>query len=440
MNDCLKIATIGGGSSYTPEIIEGFINRKLTGELPIKDIYLVDIEEGREKLEIVGSLAKRMVQKAGAGINIHLTFDRNEALDGADFVTTQFRVGLLDARIRDEKIPLRYNLIGQETTGAGGFANAQRTIPVILDICRDMKRLCPDAWLINFTNPSGMITEAVLKNTDTKVLGLCNVPIGMVSAVAKLYDISMDRIYIEFAGLNHLVWGRKIYKDGIDVTKEVIEMVKTTVRSLAMKNVQEVKWPDEFLDALGVLSCSYHRYYYMKDEMLDQCKKDAATIGTRGEVVKKLEGELMELYKDPSLAIKPPQLAKRGGAHYSEAAVNLINSIYNDKKDIQVVNTRNNGTISDLPDNVAIECNCVIDKHGAQPIGIGHLQTSIRGLTQQIKSYEELTVEAGVTGDYGTALNALTLNPLVGDAVKAKLVLDDIIKENKEYLPQYTVL
>lgn len=438
MKDCLKIATIGGGSSYTPEIIEGFINRNLSGELPIKDVYLVDIEEGREKLEIVGALAKRMVQKAGAGINIHLTLDRDEALDGADFVTTQFRVGLLDARIRDEKIPLRYNMIGQETTGAGGFAKAQRTIPVILDICRDMKKLCPDAWLINFTNPSGMITETVLKNTDIKVIGLCNVPISMVSAVAKLYDVSMDRIYIEFAGLNHLVWGRKIYKDGIDVTKEALGMAKAAAVSLSMKNVQDVKWPDEFIDALGVLPCSYHRYYYMKDEMLEHCKNDAATIGTRGEIVKKLEKELMELYKDPNLAMKPPQLAQRGGAHYSEAAVNLINSIYNDKKDIQVVNTRNNGAISDLPDNVAIECNCVIDKHGAHPISIGHLETSMRGLTQQVKAYEELTIEAGVNGDYGTALKALVLNPLVGDAVRAKLVLDDIIRENRDYLPQYT--
>ena len=436
MKDNLKIATIGGGSSYTPEIIEGFIAKKLAGELPVKDLYLVDIEEGKEKLNIVGNLAKRMVEKAGADINIHLTLDRREALKNADFVTTQFRVGLMDARIRDEKIPLRYDMIGQETTGAGGFAKAQRTIPVILDICKDMKELCPNAWLINFTNPSGIITEAVLKHTDIKTIGLCNVPIGMVSMIAEMYGVSSDRIYIEFGGLNHLVWGRKIYKDGIDITKEALNMLKDA-KSFTMKNIPDLQWGSELIDSIGALPCPYHRYYYLTEGMLKECKEAVKREGTRGEVVKKLENDLFELYKDPNLNIKPPQLAKRGGAHYSEAAVNLITSIYNDKKDIQYVNVRNNGTILDLPEDVVIECNCVIDKSGAHPIHIGHMETSARGLMQVVKSYEELTVEAGVTGDYGTALKALTIHPLVKDAISAKKVLDDIIKENKDYLPQY---
>jgi 6-phospho-beta-glucosidase len=436
MKDNLKISIIGGGSSYTPEIIEGFISKKLAGELPIKDVYLVDIKEGEEKLEIVGALARRMAKRANVDINIHLTMDRREALEGADFVTTQFRVGSLDARIRDEKIPLRYNLIGQETTGAGGFAKAQRTIPIILDIARDINELCPDSWLINFTNPSGIITETLLKYTEIKVLGLCNVPIGMVSKVAELYKVPIERIYIEFAGLNHLVWGRKVYKDGVDVTKEVLEMIKSG-KYLINENTPDLKWPIEFIDALGVLPCSYHNYYYMKDYMLQQCKKDAAEQGTRGEIVKKIEKDLFQLYRDPNLAIKPPQLAQRGGAHYSEVAVNIINSIYNDKKDIQVVDTRNNGTMPDLPADVAIECNSVIDKNGAHPIQVGHLEPSLRGLLQLVKSYEELTVQAGVNGDYNAALKALTLNPLVGDVNKAKLVLNDIIKENKDYLPQY---
>jgi 6-phospho-beta-glucosidase len=435
-NGMLKIATIGGGSSYTPEIVEGFINKKLNGSLPIEELYLVDIEAGGEKLDIVGSLAKRMVEKAGADIEIHLTLDRKEALKNADFVTTQFRVGLLDARIKDEKIPLRYNLIGQETTGAGGFAKAQRTIPVILDICKDMEELCPKAWLINFTNPSGIITETVLRHTNINVVGLCNVPIGMVSMIAEIYGVSMDRIYIEFAGINHLVWGRKVYKDGIDITLEVLNMLKEG-KAPNMKNIPESDWIKDLIDAIGVLPCPYHRYYYMKEKMLEHCMKDAAAEGTRGEVVKKLEKDLFQLYKDPNLAIKPPQLAKRGGAHYSEAAVNLIDSIYNNRKDIQVVNTRNNGTIPDLPKDASIECNCVIDKNGAHPINIGCLETSMRGLLQVVKAYEELTIEAGVNGDYKAALKALTIHPLIGDSISAKKVLDDIINENKEYLPQY---
>ncbi|SNX53322.1 6-phospho-beta-glucosidase [Thermoanaerobacterium sp. RBIITD] len=430
----LKISTIGGGSSYTPELIEGFIKRY--DELPVKDLYLVDIEEGKEKLEIVGNLAKRMVEKAGVDINIHLTLDRREAIKDADFVTTQFRVGLLDARIRDEKIPLKYDVIGQETTGPGGFAKAQRTIPVILDICEDIEELSPDAWLINFTNPSGIITETVLKHTNVKAIGLCNVPIGMVYGVAEMLDVDVERVSIDFAGLNHLVWGTHVYLDGEDITEKLIDSFAGG-KSMSMKNVPDLPWEPEFIKSLGMYPCPYHRYYYLTDKMLEEEKKDAATVGTRGEQVKKLEKELFELYKDPNLNIKPPQLEKRGGAHYSDAACSLISSIYNNKKDIQVVNVKNNGTILDLPDDVVIETNAVIDRNGAHPINIGHVPTKIRGLMQSVKAYEELTIEAGVTGDYYTALQALTIHPLVPSLTVAKKILDDIIRENIYYLPQY---
>ncbi|MGB9680471.1 MAG: 6-phospho-beta-glucosidase [Thermoanaerobacteraceae bacterium] len=430
----LKIAVIGGGSSYTPELIEGFIKRY--GELPINDLYLVDIEEGKEKLEIVGSLARRMVEKAGVDINIHLTLDRREAIKDADFVTTQFRVGLLDARIRDEKIPLKYDVIGQETTGPGGFAKAQRTIPVILDICKDIEELAPNAWLINFTNPSGVITETVLKYTKVKAIGVCNVPIGMVYGLANLLGVDPKRIYIKFTGLNHLVWGTNVYLDGEDITGKLIEMYESG-RSLSMKNIPELPWEPEFIKSLGMYPCPYHRYFYLTDQMLEEQKKEAATVGTRGEVVKKLEKELFELYKDPNLDIKPPQLEKRGGAHYSDVACSLISAIYNDKKQIHVVNVRNNGTIADLPNDVVIETNAVIDKNGAHPITIGHVSPKIRGLMQVVKAYEELTIEAGVKGDYYAALQALTIHPLVPSATVAKKILDDILEQNKEYLPQY---
>ncbi len=430
----LKIATIGGGSSYTPELVEGFIKRY--DELPVKDLYLVDIEKGKEKLEIVGNLAKRMVEKAGVDINIHLTLDRREAIKDADFVTTQFRVGLLDARIRDEKIPLRYDVIGQETTGPGGFAKAQRTIPVILDICKDIEELSPNAWLINFTNPSGIITETVLKHTRVKAIGLCNVPIGMVYGIAEMLDVDVKRVSIDFAGLNHLVWGMHVYLDGDDITEELIDSFAGG-KSMSMKNVPDLPWEPEFIKSLGMYPCPYHRYYYLTDKMLEEEKKDAATIGTRGEQVKKLEKELFELYKDPNLNVKPPQLEKRGGAHYSDAACSLINSIYNDKKDIHVVNVKNNGTILDLPNDAVIETNAVIDKNGAHPINIGHVPTNIRGLMQSVKAYEELTIEAGVTGNYYTALQALTVHPLVPSSTVTKKILDDIIRENIDYLPQY---
>jgi 6-phospho-beta-glucosidase len=430
----LKIAVIGGGSSYTPELIEGFIKRY--NELPVKNIYLMDIEEGKEKLEIVGNLARRMVKKAGVNITIHLTLDRKEAIEGADFVITQVRVGGIDARIRDEKIPLKYDVIRQETTGPGGFAKAQRTIPVILDICKDIEKYAPDAWLINFTNPSGVITETVLKYTKIKAIGVCNVPIGMVYGIANLMGVDPKRIYIRFTGLNHLVWGTNVYLDGEDITEKLIGMYESA-RSLSMKNIPELPWDPEFIKSLGMYPCPYHRYYYLTDQMLKEQKEEAATVGTRGEVVKKLEKELFDIYKDPNLDVKPPQLEKRGGAHYSDVACSLISSIYNDKKDIHVVNVRNNGTIADLPDDVVIETNAVVDKNGAHPITIGHVSPKIRGLMQAVKAYEELTIEAGVRGDYYAALQALTIHPLVPSATIAKKILDDIIEQNKEYLPQY---
>ncbi|MCG0275712.1 MAG: 6-phospho-beta-glucosidase [Thermosediminibacteraceae bacterium] len=434
MGKKLKVAVIGGGSSYTPELIEGFIKRK--SELPVSDIYLVDVEQGREKLEIVGNLARRMVASAGLNINVNLTMDRREAIYGADFVVTQFRVGGIDARIRDERIPLKYDVIGQETTGPGGFAKALRTIPVILEICKEIEELAPGAFLINFTNPSGIITETVIKYTDVKVIGLCNVPINMVNYVAKVFGVEMDRVYIQFAGLNHLVWGLKVYLDGEDVTEKLIERLISD-DDATMKNIPGLKWDKALIKSLGMLPCPYHRYYYMADRMLKEEKEKAATEGTRGEVVKRVEKELFEIYKNPELAEKPEQLEKRGGALYSYAACNLINSIVNDKKDIQVVNVKNNGTILDLPENVVIETNCVIDKNGAHPLNIGRVPAKIRGLMQVVKAYEELTIEAGVKGDYNAALQALTIHPLVPSAGIAKKILDDILAENKEYLPQF---
>jgi 6-phospho-beta-glucosidase len=431
----LKIAVIGGGSSYTPELIEGFIKRY--EELPVKDLYLVDIEAGREKLEIVGALAKRMIEKAGVPIRLHLTFDRRKAIKDADFVTTQLRVGMLEARARDEQIPLQYNCIGQETTGAGGFAKALRTIPVILGICKDIEELAPHAFLLNFTNPAGIVTEAVLKYSNVRTIGLCNLPIGTKMQIAKLLDVDVSKVYIEMQGINHLNWTTKILVDGMNITSEILYKAAGS-SGLTMKNIPDFGWDTDFLTSLGALPCSYHRYYYMKDDMLAEQKEAVKSKGTRAQVVKKVEEELFELYKDPNLSIKPPQLEKRGGAYYSEAAINLITSIYNNKKDVQTVNVRNDGLISCLPDDVSIEVNCMIDSEGAHPVQISTpMSPQIRGLLQVVKAYEELTVKAAVEGNKNVALQALTIHPLVGSAKVAKQLLEDILEQNKEYLPQF---
>lgn len=313
MKKGLKIVTIGGGSSYTPELVEGLIKRH--DELPVSELWLVDIPEGEEKLNIVGTLAKRMVEKAGVPIKVHLTLDRREALKDADFVTTQFRVGLLEARAKDERIPLKYGVIGQETNGPGGLFKGLRTIPVILEIAKDIEELCPDAWLVNFTNPAGMVTEALLRYSNLKkVVGLCNVPIGMKMGVAKALDVDESRIDIQFAGLNHMVFGLDVFLDGVSVKDKVIEAMADPENAMTMKNISGESWEPDFIRGLGLIPCGYHRYYYKTQEMLEHELEASKTEGTRAEVVQQVEKELFELYKDPELAIKRPSL-KSAAAH-----------------------------------------------------------------------------------------------------------------------------
>ena len=434
MKNGIKMVTIGGGSSYTPELVEGFIKRHK--ELPVKELWLVDIEEGKHKLEIVGNLAKRMVKKAGVDMEVNLTLDRREALKDADFVTTQLRVGLLDARIKDERIPLSHGVIGQETNGAGGLFKALRTVPVVLDIIKDIEELCPNAWLVNFTNPTGVISEAVFKYTNfRRYIGLCNVPIGVKNGMADILEVEKDRVEMDFAGLNHMVYALNVRLDGKDITKEAIEKFVTS--SLTMQNIKDIPLNADFVRALGVIPCPYHKYYYKHKEMLEEELEGFKDGKTRGETVKALEDDLFELYKDENLAVKPPQLEKRGGAYYSDAACNLINSIYNDKKDIQVVNTLNNGAIRDFREDSAAEMSCVITKEGPKPLSVGYLPVAVSGLVTEIKAFEILAAKAAVEGDYNAALQALCINPLIPSDDLAKTILDEMMEAHKEYLPQF---
>ena len=278
----VKIVTIGGGSSYTPELMEGFIKRY--DELPIKEIWLVDIEDGKEKLEIVGAMAQRMWDASPYDVKVHLTLDRREALPGADFVTTQFRVGLLNARVKDERIPFSYGMLGQETNGAGGIFKAFRTIPVILSIVEDMKELCPDAWLINFTNPSGMVTEAVMRYGKwDKVIGLCNVPVGAMMKEPQMIHKTLDELTYKFAGLNHFHW-HKVFDNatGNDITQKIIDAIyDPDVDDGTPKNIFNVKFFKEQLDQMQMIPCGYHRYYYRQEEMLKHGLEEYNTIGTR---------------------------------------------------------------------------------------------------------------------------------------------------------------
>lgn len=434
----MKIVVIGGGSSYTPELIEGFIKRHES--LPVSEIWLVDIEEGKEKLEIITGLARRMVEKSDVSIAIHSTMDRREALKGADFVTTQIRVGQLDARLLDETIPLKYGALGQETNGAGGMFKAFRTIPVLLDIARDIEELCPEAWLINFTNPAGMVTEALTKYSNhKKVIGLCNVPIHMKKNIAALLDVHEDELRVDFAGLNHMVFATDVILNDKNIMHDVIEkMIEEKNKNLSMKNVADLKYEDEFLRALGVIHCPYHNYYFKKQEMLSEELDHFAKNEIRAEVVKKIEAELFEKYKNPNLDMKPPELEKRGGAYYSDAACSLIDSLYNDRGDIQTVNVMNNGAISQLPDDTVIETSCYIRRSGPTPIKENYkLPMHINGLIQSIKSFELATIDAAIKGDYRLALLALCINPLTPSDTIAKKIVNEMFEAHKEYLPQF---
>lgn len=431
----VKIVTIGGGSSYTPELMEGFIKRY--DQLPIREIWLVDVEAGKEKLEIVGAMAQRMWDASPYDVKVHLTLDRREALKDADFVTTQFRVGLLNARIKDERIPFSYGMLGQETNGAGGILKAFRTIPVILGIVEDMKELCPNAWLVNFTNPSGMVTEAVVRYGKwNKVIGLCNVPVGAMMKEPEMLGLQLDDLIYQFAGLNHFHWHKVSDKNGNDVTATIIDKMYSKDSGIPA-NIHDVPFIREQLDQMNLIPCGYHRYYYLQEEMLEHGLEEYNGVGTRGQQVKETEAELFELYKDPNLNYKPEQLTKRGGAHYSDAACETIAAIYGDKKTHVVVSTINNGSVPDLPADCVVEVSTYISGKGALPIAFGPLAPAERGWLQVMKNMELCAVEAAVTGDYGLALQAFFLNPQIPSGKTAKRVLDELLIAHKNHLPQF---
>lgn len=435
----LKIVTIGGGSSYTPELIEGYIKRK--DQLPIKDIVLVDIEAGKEKLKIVGAMAKRQIEAAGLDWNVELTLDRKTALKDADFVTTQFRVGLLDARIKDERIPLSHGVLGQETNGAGGMFKAFRTIPIILDIIKDMKEVCPDAWLVNFTNPAGIVTEAAIKHGGwKKTVGLCNVPIGHCTTASQKLGIPEDELFFKFAGINHFHWHRVWDKTGKERTAELIDMIYGPHKdgeNTEFKNIHDAKFHYEQIKDLGLLPCGYHRYYYSEDEMLQHSIEEFENGETRAQIVKATEARLFELYKDPALNYKPEELSQRGGTHYSDAACEIIASIQNDKRTDMVVSTQNNGTIDDLPYDSIVEVSGAVTAHGVESYNWGKFNPAARGILQNMKAMEETVIRAAIEGNYGAALQAFTINPLVPGGTLAKTILDEMLYAHKGHLPQF---
>ena len=440
MGKGVKICTIGGGSSYTPELMNGFIKRY--DRLPVREIWLVDVERGKRKLEIVGALAQRMWDASGYDVKVHLTLDRREALRDADFVTTQFRVGQLEARIKDERIPFSYGMLGQETNGAGGMFKALRTIPVILDIVKEMAELCPNAWLVNFTNPSGMVTESVIRYGGwERCIGLCNVPIGAMREEPKLIDKTTDELVFRFAGIDHFHWHRVFDANtGSEVTAQVIDaMLDPSKTDGTPANIHDIPFAREQLEHLGIIPCAYHRYYYLQSDMLNDGLKEYADPqkGSRAEQVKTVEDQLFELYLDPELTTMPGLLSQRGGAYYSDVATETIAAIHNNANEHIVCSTPNRGAIPDLPSDAVVQVSSFVGGAGAQPVAFGPLPTSARGYLQLMWNMQRLVEEAAVTGNYGALLEAIALNPQTPGGATSKQVVDELLLAHKQYLPQF---
>jgi len=434
MSKILKIVVIGGGSSYTPELIEGFIKRY--DELPIEELHLVDIEEGKEKLRIITELSERMVIKAGVPLKIFSSLDRKSSLKNATFVITQLRVGQLDARVLDERIPAAHQMIGQETLGPGGLFKALRTVPVIFDIIEDMKKVCPEAWLINFTNPAGIVSEAVFRYAEfDRFIGVCNVPINLTNHFAKILKTKPSELIPYFGGLNHMSYAFHVYYRNKDKLDKIIEHLKD--EQVTMNNIDPASIDVDFIKNLGLYPSPYHKYYYLYEEMYQKYLKQIASGETRAEQVKKLEKSLFEKYQDIHLAEKPKELESRGGAYYSDVACSIISSIFNDKKEYHVVNTINNGYITDLPYGCAVEITSRITAHGPIPVYIGKLPDTVKGLVQSMKTFEILLVDAIYEKSLEKAKFALQVHPLTKSIKDASLVFDELVEAHRKYLNYY---
>ncbi len=416
----MKIAIIGGGSTYTPELIEGLIQRAAT--LGLTEAMLMDIDA--ERLAVVGGFAERMVAHAGAPFKLTRTLNMPAAVDGASFVLTQIRVGQQPARHQDELLGRRHGLIGQETTGIGGMAKALRTIPQIMTICAEVERRNPRAWIINFTNPSGLITEAILNHTGCRCIGLCNVPIDVKMHLAKYLGVSEPDIDLDIVGLNHLGWVRRIVVKGQDLTAAVLDVL---AGDLGPANIPDIDFPPELIRALGAAPLYYNRYYYNTERALAE---QAAKPKTRAQEVMEIEAQLLAKYRDSRVVTKPDELSQRGGAYYSKIAIDLVEAIARDLNAEHVVNVRNQGAIPNLPEANVVETVATVGRDGAVPRPTAPLEPSIRALVQQAKAYEELTIEAALHQSYGAAYRAIITNPLGPTADRAKEVLDDLLKTN----------
>ncbi|MFE2434505.1 6-phospho-beta-glucosidase [Streptomyces sp. NPDC059409] len=418
----MKLTVVGGGSTYTPELIDGFA--RLRDTLPVEELVLVD--PAADRLELVGGLARRIFAKQGHGGRVVTTSDLDAAVDGADAVLLQLRVGGQAARQQDETWPLECGCVGQETTGAGGLAKALRTVPVVLDIAERVRRANPDAWIIDFTNPVGIVTRALLQ-AGHRAVGLCNVAIGLQRKFAGLLGVTPADVHLDHVGLNHLTWETAVRlggPEGEDVLPRLLAEHGDTVAA-------DLRLPRPLLDRLGVVPSYYLRYYYAHDEVVDELR----TKPSRAAEVAEMERQLLEMYGDPALDEKPELLAKRGGAYYSEAAVDLAAALLGGAgSPYQVVNTYNRGTLPFLPDDAVIEVPAAVGGKGASPLPVTDVDPLYAGLMANVTAYEDLALDAALRGGRDRVFRALLAHPLVGQYGYAEQLTDRLIAHNREHL------
>jgi 6-phospho-beta-glucosidase len=428
----MKVAVIGGGSSYTPELINGFLHR--IGNFPLSELWLMDILP--QRLKVVGGFAQRMVAARGSPFSVHLTGDQSQAVRGASYVITQLRVGSMDARREDEYLGHRHGLIGQETTGVGGMAMALRTIPVILSIARDMEGLAPGALLVNFTNPAGLVTEALSRHApEVPSVGVCNVPItAKMEFLERLErqgsaDIAPQRAKLDTLGLNHLSWHRGLRLDGRDVWPQIIESYLAELEQEA-----NPEWDPDAIESTRMIPNYYLQYYYFTERMLAE---QEGWPPSRAEQVMEIERRLLSQYADLKLTEPPEGLMERGGAYYSTMAVQLLSAHYNDLGERHVVNVPHRGAVAGWPEDWVLEMPCRVGSAGIEPIAAEPLPADHSNLLAQVKAYEISTVQAAVHGDRDAARKALCTHPLGPTAAGAEAVLEDMLITNRAYLPQF---
>jgi 6-phospho-beta-glucosidase len=422
----MKLAVVGGGSTYTPELIDGFA--RLRDTLPIEELVLVD--PAADRLALVGGLARRIFAKQGHPGRIVTTDGLDAAVEGADAVLLQLRVGGQAARDQDETWPLTCGCVGQETTGAGGLAKALRTVPVVLDIAERVRRANPDAWIIDFTNPVGIVTRALLQ-AGHRAVGLCNVAIGFQRKFAAFLGTSPSDIHLEHVGLNHLTWERAVRLGGPEGEDVLPKLLAEHGGAIA----DDLHMPLPVIARLGVVPSYYLRYYYAHDEVV----RELRTKPSRASEVAAMEKQLLDMYGDPALDEKPALLAKRGGAYYSEAAVDLAASLLGRAdgaagSPFQVVNTYNNGTLPFLPDDAVIEVQAEVGTSGAKPLPVSPVEPLYAGLIAHATAYEGLALEAALRGGRDRVYDALLANPLIGQFAYAERLTDELIAHNREHL------